>query len=171
MLRITDNGLTRREWLRVGGIGLGGLTLSALRPAAAARPGRSPGRAKAVIVLGLLGGPPQHETWDPKPDAPAEVRGEFKPIASRTTGLRVCELMPRTALLTDKVAVLRAVTTGDNAHSSSGFQVLTGVPHQPLNLESAVPRPPNNWPTLGSIVRYLKPDAGKLPSAVTVPEH
>jgi hypothetical protein len=173
MLRILDSdsplsGLTRREWLRIGGVGLGGLTLTSL---AGAAPRQTARKAKAVIVLGLLGGPPQHETWDPKPDAPAEVRGEFKSIASKTPGLRVCELMPRTAQLTDKIAVLRAVTTRDNAHSSSGFQVLTGVPHQPLNLESATPRPPNNWPTLGAIVRYLRPDAGKLPSAISVPEH
>ncbi len=167
--------MTRREWLRVGGVGLGGLTLTGLdsgrQTARSASTERTSGRAKAVIVLALTGGPPQHETWDPKPDAPVEVRGEFKPIATRTTGLRVCELMPRTALLTDRIAVLRAVKTGDNAHSSSGYQVLTGVPHQPLNLESALVRAPNNWPSLGAIVRYLRPDAGRLPSAVTVPEH
>jgi hypothetical protein len=79
--------------------------------------------------------------------------------------------MPRTAQLTDKVAVLRAVRTGDNAHSSSGYQMLTGVPHQPLNQESATPRAPNNAPSLGALVRHLRPDAGKLPSAVTIPEH
>jgi Protein of unknown function (DUF1501) len=181
MLRIMDSEfpasgeLTRREWLRIGGIGLGGLSLAALtgtpRQAQAASGSGSFGRAKAVIIFGLLGGPPQHETWDPKPDAPPEVRGEFKPIATRTPGLRVCELMPRTAQLTDRIAVLRAVTTGDNAHSSSGYQVMTGVPHQPLNAESALARAPNNWPSWGAIVRYLKRDGGKLPSAVTVPEH
>jgi hypothetical protein len=125
-----------------------------------------------VIVFGLLGGPPQHETWDPKPDAPAEVRGSFKPISTRTTGLRVCELMPRTARLTDRIAVLRAVSTNDNAHSSSGYQMLTGMPHQPLNQESApAGKAPNNAPSLGALVRSLRPDVGRLPSAVTIPEH
>jgi hypothetical protein len=114
---------------------------------------------------------PQHETWDPKPDAPAEVRGEFGVIQSRTPGLLVGELMPRTAQLTDRIAVLRAVVTNDNAHSSSGYQMLTGVPHQPLNVESAVPQAPNNWPCWGALVRQLTNDAGRLPSAVTVPEH
>src|SRR5687767_6813614 len=102
------DGLTRREWLRVGGIGLGGLTLASLaagRSTAPARAAGSFGRAKAVIVFGLIGGPPQHETWDPKPRAPAEVRGQFGVIPSRTPGLFVGELMPRTARLTDKVAV------------------------------------------------------------------
>ncbi|HYH66256.1 MAG TPA: DUF1501 domain-containing protein, partial [Urbifossiella sp.] len=157
--------LSRRAWLRAGAVGLGGLTLPQL---AAARPA---GRAKSVIVFGLLGGPSQHDTWDPKPGAPAEVRGPFGTTASRTPGLRVGELMPLTAQLTDKIAVLRAVATDDNAHSSSGYQMLTGVPHQPLSQENATPRAPNNAPTLGAVVRYLRPAPGRLPSAVTLPEH
>src|SRR5262249_52387692 len=79
--------------------------------------------------------------------------------------------MPRTARLTARIAVLRAVTTGDSAHSSSGYQVHTGVPHQPLNIESVAPKAPNNRPSLGAIVRFLKPDRGRLPSALTVPDH
>jgi len=79
--------------------------------------------------------------------------------------------MPETAKLTDKIAVLRAVVTNDNAHSSSGYQMLTGVPHLPLNQESATPKPPNNWPSIGAMVRYLQPGVGRLPSAVTLPEH
>lgn len=163
---------TRREWLQAGSIGLGGLTLPQLlaHRARAAPSARSP-RAKSVIIFGLLGGPAQHDTWDPKPDAPAEVRGPFGTIHTRTPGLRVGELMPETAALTDKIAVLRAVVTNDNAHSSSGYQMLTGVPHLPPNQESATPRPPNNSPTLGAIVRYLHPAVGGLPSAVTLPEH
>ena len=124
--------LSRREWLRVGGIGLGGLSLAELAarsPArAAGEKGGSFGRAKSVIVFGLLGGPPQHETWDPKPDASEEIRGAFGVIPSRTPGLFVGELMPRTAQLTDRIAVLRAMVTNDNSHSSSGYQMLTGVP-------------------------------------------
>jgi hypothetical protein len=161
------DGLTRREWLRIGGVALGGLTLAGLARAAGTRQGK----ARAVIVFGLIGGPPQHETWDPKPDAPAEVRGAFGTIASATPGLRVGELMPRTALLTDRIAVLRAISTNDNAHSSSGYQMLTGVPHNPLNQESAPVRPPNNAPSLGAIVHALRPDGGRLPAAITLPEH
>lgn len=95
------------------------------------------------------------------------MRGTFGTIQSRTVGLRVGELMP----LTDKNAVLRAVVTNDDAHSSSGYQMLTGVPHAPLNVESAAPKAPNNWPSLGAIARYLRPAAGQLPAAVTLPEH
>jgi hypothetical protein len=177
MLRVLDpghsfcDGLTRREWLRVGGVVLGGLTLAGLGRAAAERPAARAGKARAVIVFGLIGGPPQHETWDPKPGAPTEVRGAFGTTATATPGLRVGELMPRTARLTGRIAVLRAVCTNDNAHSSSGYQMMTGVPHQPPSQESATPRPPNNAPNLGAVVRALRADAGRLPAAVTLPEH
>src|SRR5262245_59421742 len=97
--RLCD-GLTRREWLRAGSLGAFGLSLPALlatRQTVQASIVPSGGKAKSCIVVFLLGGPPQHETWDPKPDAPAEVRGEFKPIPSATPGITVGELMPRTA--------------------------------------------------------------------------
>ena len=89
MLSLLDNGptlcdgLTRREWMRIGGIGLGGLTMPRL---AAARTAIPP-TAKRVILVGLTGGAPQHETWDPKPQAPANIRGEFGAISSSLTGL------------------------------------------------------------------------------------
>jgi hypothetical protein len=169
-LRLCD-GLTRREWLRVGGLGLFGLGLPALLAGprnAAAAPQR---KAKACIVLFHLGGPPQHETWDPKPDAPAEIRGDARPIASRVPGLSVGELMPLTARLTDKICVLRAVSTNDNAHSSSGYWMLTGVPHQPTNTENAKPGPPNDWPCVAAVVQRLRPGNGSLPAAITLPEH
>jgi hypothetical protein len=156
--------------MRVGTIGLGGLTLPLLTEQRSAATSRT-AKAKSVIIFGLLGGPAQHDTWDPKPAAPAEVRGPFGTIATRIPGFRVGELMPETAKLTDKIAVLRAVVTNDNAHSSSGYQMLTGVPHQPLNMESATPKPPNNLPPLGAMVRYLRPAVGRLPSAITLPEH
>src|SRR5262245_15121318 len=128
--RLCD-GLTRREWLRVGGLGTFGLSLPALleaRPTVAAASeskGGASGKANACSVLSSPGCPTQHEAWDPKPDAPAEVRGEFKPIASSVPGIQVGELMPQTARLLDKVCVLRALSTDDNAHSSSGYWMLT----------------------------------------------
>jgi hypothetical protein len=172
--RLCD-GLTRREWLRVGGLGAASLGLPSLlearaAPAVAAATGGF-GRAKACIVLFLGGGPPQHETWDPKPDAPAEIRGEFKPIASATPGLQVGELMPRTARLTEWIAVLRAMATDDNAHSSSGYYMLTGQPHAPKNRENANPGTPNDFPSLAAMVRHLRGDRSSLPGAVRLPEH
>lgn len=172
-IRLCD-GVNRREMLRVGGLGACGLSIPSLLNAAAnpaAEPiGGSFGRAKRCIVLFLLGGPPQHETWDPKPDAPAEVRGEFSPIDSATPGLRVGELMPLTAKLTDRIAVLRAVSTADNAHSSSGYWMLTGNPHAPMNKENALHGPPNDWPCVGAVVRHLRGDTASLPGAVRLPE-
>lgn len=169
-VRLCD-GYTRREWLRVGGLTAFGLSCARLAElkAAHAKSG-SFGKAKACIVLFLLGGPPQHETWDPKPDAPEEVRGAYKPIPSATCGLQVCELMPLTAALTQHIAVLRAMSTDDNAHSSSGYWMLTGVPHSPKNFENAKPGFPNNWPCLGAVVRKLRGDRGSLPGAIRLPE-
>lgn len=179
MLRLLNHGtrlcdgVTRREMLRVGGIGLGGLSLGSLIAAkdGSAAGGESLGKAKSVILFGLVGGTPQHETWDPKPDAPKEIRGDFGVIDSATPGLRVGELMPMTAKMSDKIAVLRAVSSGDNSHSSSGYQMLTGMPHQPMNRESALPKPPNNWPSMGAMVRALRDGPGQLPAAITIPEH
>jgi hypothetical protein len=173
--RLCD-GISRREVLRAGGLGAIGLALPELlrgRQALAASPTpfapSTGGKAKTCIVLFLMGGPPQQSTWDLKPDAPPEIRGEFKPIATSVPGLRVCELMPRTARQADKICVLRAVSSNDNAHSSSGYYMMTGHPHQPMNFENANPGPPNDYPNLGAIVRRLKGDINGLPAAMRLP--
>src|SRR5436190_3580419 len=171
--RLCDR-VSRREILRLGGLGALGLSLPQLLQ------GRSPqhsatqalsgfGRARSCIVLFLMGAPPQHSTWDPKPGAPAEIRGEFGPIATCVPGIHICELLPRLAHYTDKLAILRAVCTGDNAHSSSGYYMMTGRPHQPMNFENANPGPPNDWPTLGALVQSFRPGRGLLPASVRLP--
>lgn len=173
------NQANRREALKAGALGLGVLSLpfhASAREATAdrrdiTRTSAAFGKAKSVILFWLNGGPAQQESWDPKPGAPLELRGPFQPIASRTPGLDVCELMPQTSLLTDKIAVLRAMTTGDNAHSSSGYAMLTGVPHIPLNAESVTSKAPNLWPSADSIIRLLRPSKNGLPSSVVLPEH
>jgi hypothetical protein len=159
--------------MRVGGLGLVGLSLPELwrgRQAAAAPSAPAFGKAKSCIIVFLMGGPPQHSTWDPKPHAPTEIRGEFKPITTSVPGLSICELMPRTARLADKICVLRAMSSNDNAHSSSGYFMLTGHPHQPMNFENANPGPPNDYPCMGGILRRLKGDRHGLPAAVTLPQ-
>jgi hypothetical protein len=172
--RLCD-GLTRREWLRVGGLSALGVGLPDLlkqRLTAASVAGNAPAgtRAKSCIVLFMLGGPPQHETWDPKPEAPVEIRGDLQPISSVVAGFAVGELMPETARLTDKICALRAVSTKDNAHSTSGYAMCTGVSHRPLGVEGAKPGAPNDWPCMGAVVRRLRRSRGGLPSAITVPE-
>src|SRR5690348_13829159 len=104
--RLCD-GLTRRDWLHVGGLGMLGVGLSdllQLREAQARGPrARHFGQARACILLYKYGSPPQHETFDPKPDAPAEVRGEMKAIATAVPGIRICEHLPRTARIMDRL--------------------------------------------------------------------
>src|SRR5438874_167781 len=135
--RLCDR-ISRREILRVGGLSALGLSLPQLvgsRLACAAEQISASnihkGSAKSCIVLFLMGGPPQHSTWDPKPDASDDVRGPFGPIATSVPGIQVCELLPRLAQRMDKLAILRAVSSGDSAHSSSGYYMMTGKPHQP----------------------------------------
>jgi hypothetical protein len=150
-------------------LGLADLAGAELPAAASLSKDATFGRAKSCIVLFLMGGPPQHSTWDPKPDAPTEVRGEFGPISTTIPGLSICELMPKTASVADKVCVLRAVSSADNAHSSSGYYMLTGRPHQPMNFENANPGPPNDAPSLGAMLGRLRSDRGDLPPSITLP--
>jgi hypothetical protein len=166
-------GIGRREILRVGALGAGGLTLADLLRAtgASAAPAgdRSFGRAKSCILLYLVGGPPQHETWDPKPEASADIRGPFGTIPSSLDGLQVGELMPRLARQAHRCAVLRAVSTGVNAHTGSGYWMLTGHPHPNRDGES-IPPTSSDWPTLGAVVKRLIGPGRELPSVITLPE-
>ena len=166
------SGPSRREFLQAGGLGCLGLSLpDLLKRASGASAGTTSARAKNCIIIFLLGGPPQHETWDPKPDAPSNIRGEFRPIASNVPGIHVGELMPRTSMHLDKICVLRGMVTGTNAHSGSGYEMLTGYPH-PNKQADDLPISANDWPCMGAVVRRLAhehPSAGGLPASVTVP--
>ncbi len=170
------DGMSRREVLRIGGMGMLGLSLPQLLAQSTANgesllPANSGGKAKSCILLFLMGGPPQHSTWDPKPAAAVEVRGEFGPIATNVPGVQICELLPHMAKQMDKLCLLRAVSTGDNAHSSSGYYMLTGRPHSPLNAENANPGAPNDWPNVGAMMNLLSQPRSQLPSAVRLPCH
>lgn len=164
--------LNRRELMRMGGISLAGVSLSSLMEAEALAVPKSSdgsfGRAKNIIFLYLNGGPPQHETFDPKPDAPAEVRGPFNPIQTNIPGIQFCELLPRTAAIADKLAIVRSMATDDNIHSSSGHWVLTGYKYQGPNARTIQP---TDWPYFGSLIKRYRPSE-KMPalSAVWVPD-
>lgn len=169
--RLCD-GLNRRELMRVGGLGMLGATLPHLlqaspRAATSPRDG-SFGRAKNVIFLYLAGGPPQHETFDPKPNAPAEIRGPFRPISTNVPGIQFCELLPRTAAMADKLAVVRSMATDDNIHSSSGHWVLTGNKYVGPNARTIQP---TDWPYFGSVIKRYRPSE-TLPalSSVWIPD-
>lgn len=164
--------LSRREWLRVGGLGCLGLSLPGLwqRQAMTAEIGKvaSFGRAKSCIILFLAGGPPQHETWDPKPDAPREVRGDIGSIATSVPGVHFSETLPHTARLAHRLAIIRSMTTDIHSHSTSGAYMLTG--YVPASKAENVPPGPQDWPSIASVVGALKPSERSPLSSVVLPE-
>lgn len=168
------DGLSRRELLRIGGLNLAGASLATLlhSPSVSGSPGTpsSPmfGRAKNIIYLWLQGGPPQHETFDPKPEAPLEIRGPFNPISTNVPGIHFSELLPRTAAMADKIAVVRSLATNDENHDVSGYWVLTGYKYPS---GSARQIKPTDWPYFGSLVKMLRPSE-ELPaySSVWLPD-
>lgn len=160
-----SSGLTRREALRVGSLGLGGLALADLLQAqqtraAEATPAnpRSFGQAKSCILLYLFGAASQIETFDVKPDAPVEVRGEFGTIESSLPGFRVCELLPRTAGLADRLTVVRSMTHPYPIHGSAYSITSTPTLDIPMQLDH---RDPRHWPFIGSVVAQA--DAQRSP--------
>jgi hypothetical protein len=172
--RLCD-GLARREFLRLGALGGFGLSLPTLwRSTAAARePGQGTfGRARRCVLLFLTGGPPQHDTWDLKPQAPAEIRGELQPVATNVPGIRISELFPRLARHADKYCLLRSVTHFDSIHTSAGYTMLTGVPHPQANGRSAkdIHPDPNDHPHLGSLLAKVRPSRKGLPTFASLPE-
>jgi hypothetical protein len=148
----------RREFLRAGALPLLGLGMSQVLAA----PSR-PRKAKACILLFMWGGPAHQDTWDPKPDAPAEYRGPFKIIPTRVPGLRVCEHLPRLANMADKLAVIRSMTHDDVDHTTSTSFLLTGkaIPRRGAALNE-------DWPSYGAVLSQLKRGKGPLPPFVSM---
>ena len=146
------DGLSRREFLRVGGLGIGGLTLAdilRLRASAAAAGQPMPRSGKAIIMVYLNGGPSHMDMYDLKPDAPVEYRGEFRPIRTNVPGMDICELMPLQARIADKFAIIRNMRFQQMGHTSP--ELYTGF----LN---------SNRPSIGSVVGKLRRDAGVIDS-------
>jgi hypothetical protein len=160
--RLCD-GVSRREFLRVGGLSLGGLTLPALLRGQAA----APRKVKSCIQLFMWGGPSQHETFDLKPQAPAGIRGQFQPIATNVPGIRICEHLPLLARMAGRYAILRSVThTGVN-HGTSAYHMLTGHIHfTPGTLRHPTP---NDFPSVGCAVSKFGRQPKDLPAYVALP--
>jgi len=160
-------GMTRRDLLRIGSLGLAGLSLSdldrfkALSAAEPAARSTSFGRAKSVILIHLYGSPSQLEFVDPKPDAPAEIRGELGCIPSSLPGCNVCELLPTFAKVMDRCTILRSMTHPYPLHGV--MFALTGAPTLELPMELN-PRDPRNWPFFGSVVEHVD-NRSRNPSA------
>ncbi len=137
------DGVSRRNFLRIGALGLGGLALPhLLRAEAAAGIRRS---HKATIMIFLPGGPSHQDIFDLKMDAPAEIRGEFKPIKTNVPGIQICEHLPRLAAMMDKLVLIRSIVGARDNHDA--FQCQTGR----LNTN----QPPGGWPSLGSVLSKL----------------
>jgi hypothetical protein len=158
------DGLSRREFLRAGGLGLAGLALPELLRVQAAN---AKTRFKSVIQLFLWGGPSQHETFDLKPHAPDGVRGEFRPIATRTPGMQICEHLPRLAQLGDQYAIVRSITHTGTNHGTSAYHMLTGHIHiSPGTLRHPAP---DDYPSVNAAVnRFARPARG-MPTTVSLP--
>jgi hypothetical protein len=146
------DGVSRRNFLRIGALGMGGLALPQLLRAEAQSGIRR--SHKAVIMIYLPGGPPHQDTFDLKLDAPSEIRGEFRPIPTNVPGLQICEHLPRIAKICDKLAVIRSIADAVDDHSD--FMCLTG--RRKNN------QPPGGWPSFGSVVsRVLGPTNPGVP--------
>ena len=161
--------LTRREVLRVGGLWGGTLALSdLLRARATATDAGTFGRAKSVIMLYLHGGHAQQETFDPKPDGPTPARGEFQAIATSLPGVQFSELLPRTAAIAHKLAVIRSMSHPNANHVQAALPAMTGHAH-PIEAEARGDFPPANtdFPAIGAVLDRMRP-ATTLPTWVQV---
>ncbi len=139
------NGSTRRDFLRIGTLGLGGLGLSQLFQAEASAGMRS--SRKSAILIYLVGGPPHQDMFDLKPNAPKEIAGPWRPVATNVTGIQICEAFPRLARTMDKLVVIRSLVGNQTDHDAS--QVFNG--HSPRKTTAS-----GGWPQFGSSVAKVK---------------
>jgi len=155
------DGISRRDLLRVGALGMGGLSLPQLLRAEQAAGKSSP---KSVIMIYMVGAPPHQDMYDLKTEAPTEIRGEFQPIRTNVPGINICEHMPRLARIMDKCVPLRSVHGSPNG-SHDSFICYTG--------RSFIGQPPGGWPSLGAVAskvlgsadRSVPPFVGLAPDA------
>jgi hypothetical protein len=158
--------MTRRTWLRIGGLALGGLTLPQILRAQGST---SVHHAKGIIMVLLPGGPTHLDTFDLKPDAPEEIRGEFRPIPTNVPGLDLCEHMPRLARVADKITLIRSLVGFRDDHNT--HWCTTGWESHPAMDSSPMVSgfPAGDWPSLGSVLsRALGPRAPGMPVSVDV---
>ena len=160
--------LSRRDVIRAGSIGLFGMSMPGwftARQLAAVEGAAVEPKAKACILLFMWGGPGHQDTWDLKPHAPVEIRGEFQPIATKVPGIQVCEHFPRLAKRTNKLAILRSMSHGDVNHTTATHFLLTGQPPPPGGPAANLRK---DWPHLGAVLARLGRGTGPLPPFVSM---
>ena len=162
----SGNHLSRRAWLRIGGLGWLGLSLPSLLRGESTAEVKSV--AKSCVLFLLHGGPSQLDIWDMKPLAPAEVRGEFKPIATRVPGIRITEHLPHLASLSHLFTIVRSMTHTAVNHNTATYLVTTG--HPPLRDLIAFSPSENDFPHLGAQIALRKAGANNSPAAVSLPD-
>ncbi len=144
------DGISRRSWMQIGGLAMGGLALPDILRAEAASGTRH--RAGGIIMVLLPGGPPHLDMYDLKPEAPAEIRGEFQPIHTRVPGVEICEHLPRLAGIADKLTFIRSLCGFRNDHNthwcSTGWESHPPMPASPV----VAGYPPGDWPSLGAVL-------------------
>jgi hypothetical protein len=152
------DGVARREFLRVGGLTALGLGLSDWHRLRAAAQTTERGNARACILIWLDGGPSHLDTFDLKPEAPSEVRGPFSPIPTNVAGTHICEYLPRTARVMDRIALIRSMTSPLGEHNFASQYLLTGYK----------PTPVLTYPSLGSVVTHTQAGRHTLPPHIGV---
>jgi hypothetical protein len=154
----------RREALQVGCSSFLGLGLSSL---ATARASANRTKPKSVVVVFLTGAPSHIDMFDPKPDAPAEIRGEFKTIATKTSGLLATEHLPKLAERSNRFAVVRTLAHKDNNHTAATHHLITGANQPGVRFDKPLSR--DDFPCYAAGVSYLRPPAAGIPAGVTLP--
>ena len=159
--------LSRRTMLQAGGVSLLGLGTSHLNALRAESTGKQ--TAKAVIYIFLSGGLAQHDSFDMKPDAPENIRGEFKPIATKTPGLQICEHLPLLAARSERWSLVRSLTHPTNDHSAGHLMMLTGRSTLPPGFSPNQPKD-TDWPSIAAVAGAVTHADNNLPPAVVLPE-
>ncbi len=168
----SNSALTRRKLLEVGSSAFAGLSLPMIlsRRAQAAAEGPIGRRPKSVILILLTGGAAHQDTFDLKPEAPDGVRSDFKPIDTRTPGMQLCEHLPLLAARSERLAIVRSMSHGDNSHLPATHTTLTGT-QMPLrrgsDLDNVLSR--RDWPCYGAALDYVRPRHDGVPNGVTLP--
>ncbi len=157
-------GRTRRELLRLGGLGALGL-LPGVRPVSASDRAPGFGRARHVALIYLFGGASQFETWDPKPDAPSDTRGEFGAIETNVSGIRISELAPRLARCAHRYSLIRSLAHRDNTHDTAMYTSYTGWP---FGRPGTPPPSPDDRPSHGAVLAHFKPSHANVPPVVAL---
>src|SRR5580704_2532019 len=160
------NGVSRRDFLRVGGLGLFGVSLAGALAQERLLAGEIPSpikrpRAKNILLCYLGGGMSHHDTFDPKPDQPEEIRGNYKTIATSVTGLHISEMLPNMAKVMDKVALVRGGVHDNDNHEIASNWVLSGRFGSPFG----------DYPAMGAVVAHEMGFSGSLPPYVAIPKN